>query len=251
MTTFKHASIALAALALIMSQAHAQNPYTPSTPQGMTQSGAVMENVPSTATPSMTPTGTTSDSYRNNWQTLPNEPTNAGNSSGNHESWIPYTSAGYVGLSVGKGTLNTDCVAGQSCGNPNSAFTFYTGGMFSPNGGVQLGYLQLQNASRNGGKTEVKGLNLTLVGALPLSPSFSLLGRLGGTYGWTTTSIGTGVPAPAGKAKGVGAAYGVGASWNFNPNWSLTVDWDRHHLKYAGNVKRDTDVAALGVKYNF
>ncbi|MGC4061511.1 MAG: hypothetical protein QM749_11985 [Aquabacterium sp.] len=45
--------------------------------------------------------------------------------------------------------------------------------------------------------------------------------------------------------------YGAGLSWDFTRNWSATLDWDRHHLKYAGDQKENTDVATIGLKYRF
>ncbi len=169
----------------------------------------------------------------------------------NRESWLPYTTSGYVGISGGNAEIDGPCVAGQVCEDPDSAFQVYIGGKFSPYFGIQLGYLQLADAERNGGKTEVKGLNLVLTGTIPLGTSFSVNGRAGGTYGWTKTSVGTGVLAASGDEDGFGPSYGVGVSWDFNRNWSLSLDWDRHQLKYIGGAKNDTDITALGIKYRF
>lgn len=191
---------------------------------------------------------------------LPSEPTAAGPMSSNANygaydanrmSWIPYTSSGYIGISGGKPDINTDCVAGQSCDDPDSAWSVYLGGQFNPYLGLQLGYLQLEDADRNGGETKARGVNIVLTGAWPLASHFSLNGRVGGTYGWTETSVGAGVAAPSGDEEGFGASYGVGASWDFDRNWSVTLDWDRHRLKYAGGDRRDTDVASVGLRYRF
>jgi OOP family OmpA-OmpF porin len=187
---------------------------------------------------------------------LPAEPTAAGPASyGGYdparESWIPYTSSGYIGISGGKPDLKTDCVAGTSCDDPDSGWSVYLGGQFNPYLGLQLGYLQLQDADRNGGDTKVRGVNISLTGAVPLGSNFSLNGRLGGTYGWTKTSVGAGVPAASGNEEGFGVAYGVGASWDFDRHWSVTLDWDRHRLNYAGDQKKDTDIASIGLRYRF
>lgn len=190
-------------------------------------------------------------------QPLPMEPTRAGyssNSSSGYEardSWIPYTTAGYVGIAVGNGKIHTDCIAGQTCDDPDWAASIYTGGMFSPYLGLQFGYLQLGEAERNGGLTKVRGVNLALTGLVPLGTNFSLVGRLGGTYGWTETSVGPGVPVASGDKNGFGVSYGAGLSWDFNRNWSVTLDWDRHRLKFAGDVTKNTDIAGIGIKYRF
>lgn len=213
--------------------------------------------VPSAAPATSAPPG--SLERGDNGQTpLPSEPTSAGPGGGSHggydparESWIPYTSSGYIGISGGKPDLKTGCAAGQGCDDPDSAWSIYLGGQFNPYLGLQLGYLQLQDADRNGGDTKVRGVNISLTGALPLGSNFSLNGRVGGTYGWTKTSVGTGVAAPSGNEEGFGVAYGVGASWDFDRHWSVTVDWDRHRLKFAGDEKKNTDIASVGLRYRF
>lgn len=189
-------------------------------------------------------------------QALPTEPTAAGynaspSASDARESWLPYTTAGYIGLSLGNGKLDTVCVAGQTCEDPSGAVHLYLGGMFTPYVGIQLGYFRLGDTDRNGGTVKVSGANLVLTGVAPLGYAFSLVGRVGGTYGWTETSVGLGVPAPAGDRTGFGASYGAGLSWDFNRNWSATLDWDRHHLKFAGDDRKKLDVATIGLKYRF
>ena len=181
----------------------------------------------------------------------PTAPGYTSNTYGSRESWIPYTTSGYVGLSFGNGHINQDCVNGQSCDDPTGAVHVFTGGMFNPYFGVQLGYFRLGDSDRNGGTTKISGVNLVLTGVAPLGYNFSLVGRVGGTYGWTEETVGAGVIAPSGKENGFGAAYGVGLGWDFSRNWSATLDWDRHHLKYANNEHDNTDIVTVGFKYRF
>lgn len=214
------------------------------TPSGMSSSMSGMDTTTSGAA------GTTGSS-NSNLQPLPTEPTAAGYSSSEGYSWLPYTTRGYVGIGFGSGNIDTDCIAGQNCDNANGAVSVYTGGMFNENFGIQLGYFRLGDADRNGGTTKVSGASLVLLGVAPLGTNFSLVGRVGGTYGWTETSVGVGVPAASGDEHGFGATYGVGVAYDFDRNWSVTLDWDRHHLKYAGDQKSNTDVATIGFKYRF
>ncbi|MGE5450689.1 MAG: outer membrane beta-barrel protein [Acidobacteriota bacterium] len=250
--------IGFAALALACAHAQAydvgNSGTTPSTPADSSTTMGTSTTTPSssTGTTSGASTGMGSNSSYGSMQNLPTEPTAAGYSTTtSRDSWLPYTTSGYVGLSLGNGRLDTACVAGQDCSDPGGALHVYTGGMFTPYVGMQLGYFRLGAADRNGGETKVSGVNLVLTGVAPLGSMFSLTGRVGGTYGWTDTSVGTGVVAPSGKENGFGASYGAGLSWDFDRNWSATLDWDRHHLKYAGDEKRNTDVATIGFKYRF
>lgn len=220
---------------------------------GSADSGTVPDNQ---ASPASSGSSSPRSSLDADQVPLPSEPTAAGPATyGGYdparESWIPYTSSGYIGISGGKPDLKTGCVAGLSCEDPDSAWSIFLGGQFNPYLGLQLGYLQLQDAERNGGDTKVRGVNISLTGAVPLGSNFSLNGRVGGTYGWTKTSVGTLVPAPSGNEEGFGVAYGVGASWDFDRHWSVTLDWDRHRLKYAGDQKKDTDIASIGLRYRF
>lgn len=175
----------------------------------------------------------------------------ATSSDSNRYSWIPYTTSGYFGISGNRAKLNTDCIVGENCNDPKTGVSVYTGGMFSPYFGLELGYFHLGDADRNGGTTKVQGADLELTGLLPLGNNFSLLGRAGGVYGWTDTSADPSVAIDTGKAKGFGWTAGAGLSWDFNRSWSLVAGWDRYRLKYAGDVKRNTDVTSLGLRYRF
>jgi OOP family OmpA-OmpF porin len=193
-----------------------------------------------------------SNSSSNNLQPLPTEPTGSGyNSTGSRYSWIPYTTSGYIGLGLGNGKIDVDCVPGLSCEDPEGAVSIYTGGMFNPYFGLQLGYFRLDDTERNGGKTKISGVNIGLVGVAPLGTQFSLVGRVGGTYGWTEVTVGTGVLSVTGEEKGFVPSFGAGLSWDFSRNISATIDWDRHNLKYPGGDKRNTDIATIGLKYRF
>lgn len=166
-------------------------------------------------------------------------------------SWIPYTTAGFIGLGLGNADIDADCLIGQPCDDPGGAVSLYTGGMFTPYVGMQLGYFRLDDADRNGGRTKVSGVNISLLGVAPLGPQFSLVGRIGGTYGWTDVTAGLGVPVAVGDESGFVPAFGAGVSWDFHRNMSLTFDWDRHNLKYADGDKRNTDIATIGIKWRF
>lgn len=257
----KHSRVSLAAIscaALCFTALQAQAQYQTDgtgispTPPGVPQPGTM--NEPMDAPASSTSGSSASGNYDNSMQSLPTEPTGAGyvNSSSPRYSWIPYTTSGYIGLSLGNGDIDASCTPGLRCEDPHGAVHIYTGGMITPYIGVQLGYFRLDDTERNGGETKISGVNLVLVGVLPLGSQFSLVGRAGGTYGWTDVSTGVGgVTLTDDDEKGFVPSYGAGVSWDFHRNLSLTLDWDRHHLKYPGGDKHDTDIATIGLKYRF
>ncbi|MFT3859514.1 MAG: outer membrane beta-barrel protein [Aquabacterium sp.] len=254
------AAMTCGALCLATAQVHAQsgtlgNTQNPSDPTygtgaaGSSASGGMSNSMGS-------PSGANNSAYGNsNLAPLPTEPTSAGYTYGSDNSsrysWIPYTTAGFIGIGLGNGSIDQDCVAGQTCDDPGGAINIYTGGMFTPYLGMQLGYFRLDDTDRNGGTTKISGVNISLIGVAPLGTQFSLVGRVGGTYGWTDITAGAGVPVATGEEKGFVPAFGAGVSWDFNRNMSLTLDWDRHQLKYPGGDKENTDIATIGLKYRF
>ncbi len=264
-TRFSSRLVFLAALAGVHAAALAQSSTTP---MG-SGSSADMPNGPSSVSPSPapststnpSPSGSTYNSSPSTTDMQPYGPTSAGTSSyasgssayydSNRYSWMPFTTSGYVGFGLGNGKLNTTCVAGLECADPDGAFHIYTGGMFSQWAGIELGYTQLDGADRNGGTTKVKGLSLLLTAGVPLGDYFDAHIKAGGTYGWTKVTAAAGVPIATGSENGFGWSYGAGLAWNFSRNWGLTVDWDRHHLKFVGDDKQDVDVATLGLRYRF
>ena len=166
-------------------------------------------------------------------------------------SWLPYTTSGYVGASIGRGELHTSCVTGLSCEDPATSGKIYTGGMFNPYWGMELGYIQWGDADRNGGTQKARGVNAMLTGFVPLGPMFTLVGKVGATYGFTKSKPVVGLVAPSGSEDAFALAYGAGLSFDFTRNWSATVDWERHDLKFAGEGRKNVDLTMLGIKYRF
>jgi len=164
-------------------------------------------------------------------------------------SWIPGTSYGYVGGSVGRTDYDSGGCLGFSCDNNATGFKLFTGGRFSRYFGVELGYVNLGNADRNGGQIKAQGANLSALGIVPIGDRFNIFGKLGGIYGWTETStIISGLP--AGKEDGLGLSYGAGLQFDINKSIGLRVDWDRYRLKYVGQ-RENADLYSVGVVYKF
>ncbi len=45
--------------------------------------------------------------------------------------------------------------------------------------------------------------------------------------------------------------FGVGASYAFTSNISARVEWERFRVRYADDLKEDTDLISAGVVYRF
>lgn len=135
--------------------------------------------------------------------------------------------------------------------NKDNAYNIYGGTYFNNNVGVELGYTDFGKATRAGGTTDASGINLSLVGRLPVANSFNLLGKIGTTYGHTTVSANPASGVATGTENGFGLSYGIGAEWMFHPQWSAVVQWDEHDLKYAGSGRERVSATTVGLRYRF
>lgn len=160
-------------------------------------------------------------------------------------------SSGYVGLNIGKPDYKLPCTAGFNCDDPNTSYHIYTGGSMNSWLGAEVGYLYLGRSDRQGGTTRGQGLNLSLVGTVPLAQSFKLFGKVGATWGRTTVSANPLSGEPTGDKNSLGPSYGVGAQYDISNSWALVLQWDRNSMKFAGRGREDIDATSLGVKYKF
>lgn len=166
-------------------------------------------------------------------------------------SWYVPNST-YLGFNVGKSNYSLGSGAGGfAFDKRDTSYSLYGGGYFNNNFGVELGYSNFGRINRAGGSTKAEGINLSLVGRLPLNSSFSLLGKVGTTYGRTKVSSAPASGIVAGRETGFGLSYGVGAEYAFTPNWSAVLQWDEHDLKFPGGSRDGVSSTSVGLKYRF
>lgn len=167
-------------------------------------------------------------------------------------SYIPYTSAGYIGASIGQSKYKVGNGTGvYNYDDKDTAGKIYFGGMFNQNFGMELGYINFGKVDRAGGDTKAQGLNLSIVGKAPIGERFDVFGKVGTTYGWTRTSSAIGSGVQGGKENGFGVSYGIGGSYYFTPQIAATLEWERHDLKFAGTGKDGIQAVTVGLRYNY
>ncbi|CAN5179602.1 hypothetical protein BH10PSE16_BH10PSE16_07750 [soil metagenome] len=160
--------------------------------------------------------------------------------------------SGYVGLNAGQSNYSLgNGLSLFSADDHDTAYNIYTGSFFSQNFGVELGYTNFGKIDRAGGNTKAEGINLSLVGRAPVSPSFNLLGKLGTTYGRTDVSSLPGSGVVAGKENGFGVSYGLGAEYVFSPQLSAVLQYDEHRMKFAGEGRDRISATTVGLRYRF
>lgn len=159
--------------------------------------------------------------------------------------WKPRVNKHHVGLSIAKARFNMPCIEGMVCRRNGRAITLHAGSDLSKRLGFELSYMRMSNMAHEGNAIRVRGLNLNLLGELPLAASLSLTGRVGTNYARTRME---GVV--SGKAQGFGLSYGLGLNWDISDRWSAVTDLSRHQFKFI--TGRDTvDTAGVTFRYRY
>lgn len=186
-------------------------------------------------------------------------------------------SAWYVGGNVGRSMATVDNaritsgLAGAGLATNSitdrdrtTGFKIYGGYQLNPNFALESGYFDLgkfgftANTSPAGtlnGDIRVRGLNLDLVGTLPLSEQFSLLGRVGANFAQTRgTFSGTGavgVANPNPSKRETNYKIGVGLQYAFTESLSMRGELERYRINDAVGNKGHVDMLSVGLVYKF
>ncbi|MEO7151782.1 MAG: OmpA family protein [Burkholderiaceae bacterium] len=105
------------------------------------------------------------------------------------------------------------------------------------------------------GEAKVRGLNLDLVGTLPITGNFSIFGRAGLTYAEardkfrSTGAVTVNDPDPRERAGNWKA--GLGLQYAFTPALSLRAEVERYRINDAVGNKGDINMASIGLVYRF
>lgn len=142
----------------------------------------------------------------------------------------------------------------------DSGYKLFGGYQFNRNFALEGGYFDLgsydfmaetQPSGSLSGDIEVSGVNLDLVGLLPLSERFSLLGRAGAAYAKASDTFrSTGpivVPNPSRSERDTNIKFGVGAQWAFSDRIAARVEAERYRLDDAVGNRGDIDLYSVSV----
>ncbi|WP_374672864.1 outer membrane beta-barrel protein [Ideonella sp.] len=166
-------------------------------------------------------------------------------------SVLPWTRRGYFGIDLGQSRYSTGCgFGGYRCKNPDLAGRVHVGGMFNRHVGVELAYLHMGNADRAGGTTSAQGLNLSLLGRLPLG-NWQAFAKVGATYGRTKVTADALAGLPTGVRKGWGPGWGAGVAYELGRHSALVVEYDRHEFNFQGQGRRAVEMTTLGYRHQF
>lgn len=157
--------------------------------------------------------------------------------------------------------LTTTSISSDDRGN---GYKLFGGYQFNRNLAVEAGYFDLGKFSFSSttspagtidGKLRVRGLNLDLVGTLPISERFSALGRIGAQHTRTRDEIsGTGAAAGVSARQRDGGRHlklGAGLQYEFNRSMFLRGEAERYRVKDASGGRADIDLYSVSLVFPF
>jgi len=146
----------------------------------------------------------------------------------------------------------------------STGFKLYGGYQFSPHFALEGGYFDLgkfgytAHTAPTGsltGDMRVKGLNLDLVGSLPLTGKLSALARVGVNYARVNdrfSSTGAvNVSHPTASKSEANVKYGVGLNYAFSDALAMRLEVERYRINDAIGNKGDIDMVSVGLVYRF
>lgn len=165
-----------------------------------------------------------------------------------------YTTPGYADFSVGSSDFSkpSNGIGIFSNDQRATAYSISMGNyVFTPNWGMEVGYTDFGSVNRAGGRTTADGINIHLIGRMPLNPSWNLLGKLGTTYGRTdvTSSPSSGVS--AGNKLDFGLSYGIGLEAMASAEWSWVLQYEEHTMNFPGGSADRISNAKVGLRYRY
>lgn len=146
----------------------------------------------------------------------------------------------------------------------SNGFKLFGGYQLSPYFALEGGYFDLGKIGYTAhtvpegtlnGEMRVKGLNLDLVGTLPLTGKLSAIGRIGVNYARANdrfSSTGAvNVSNPTASKNGTNAKYGVGLNYAFSDAIAMRLEVERYRVNDAIGNKGDIDMVSVGLVYRF
>ena len=183
----------------------------------------------------------------------------------------------YIGGNVGRSRTDFDnanisnTLAGQgfranstSDSNHDTGYKIFGGYQINRNFAVEGGYFDLGRFNYGfttvpsggfNGDTRVRGLNLDLVGMLPLSDRFSVFGRVGANYAQSRSTFSStgniGLGNFNSRNNNTNAKVGLGLEYAITPALSVRGELERYRISDPVRNKGYIDMASVGLVYRF
>lgn len=165
----------------------------------------------------------------------------------------------FVGGSLGQSDIDHGITRGLITSGPvdgkDTAWKLFSGYMFNRHFGVEGAYVDLGEVSYSGefsgdsvtgGRVEVSGFNIAVLGGYLPTDELSVFGKIG-LFLWQAKANDTTAGAPfSRKEDGADLSFGFGAGYNFTRNLGLRAEWERFKLDDT-----DADLVSIGIVWRF
>jgi OOP family OmpA-OmpF porin len=105
------------------------------------------------------------------------------------------------------------------------------------------------------GNIKLRGVNLDLIGMLPITEKFSAFGRVGANYAQARDSFsGTGavsVSNPNPRKRELNHKFGLGLQYAFSESLAMRAEVERYRINDAVGRRGDVDMLSVGLVYRF
>ncbi len=187
------------------------------------------------------------------------------------------TTGPYIGGNVGRtradfdnGSINRT-LAGQgltvqstTSDNSGTGYKLFGGYQLNRNFAVEGGYFDLGKSSYTfntapvgtfNGETRVRGLNLDLVGMLPVSDRFSVFGRIGAAYAQSRASFNSTGNVPVNtsnpRRNDTNVKVGLGMQYAITEALAVRAELERYRINDPVRNRGHIDMASVGLVYRF
>ena len=184
---------------------------------------------------------------------------------------------GYGGLSIGQSRAKIDearitasllgaglSTSAMSRDESGQGFKVFGGYQFNRNFALEAGYFNLGKfgftsttvpAGTLSGGIKLQGLNLDLVGTLPLTERLSAIARVGGQYASTRDTFTGGgavtVLNPNPSARSFNAKVGAGLQYEFSRSFLMRAEAERYRINDAVGNRGDVNMYSLSLVFPF
>lgn len=165
----------------------------------------------------------------------------------------------YIGASVGRSDYKIDTTGASSADTKDTGVKLYGGAMFTPNLGVEAAYFDLGKARGAASlpglgtvdvSAKVRGVSLAGIAAVPFGDA-SVFAKAGIAQVRGEIEARTPLGSGSESKSSLQPTYGVGATYAFTPNLGARIEWERVRVRYADDLKEDTDLVSAGLTWRF
>ncbi|PUE11542.1 hypothetical protein B9Z51_04450 [Limnohabitans sp. T6-5] len=169
----------------------------------------------------------------------------------------------YIGIGAGESKANFDMRrTDPDLNSRNFAqdrrgahYKAFVGFPLSPFWAIETGYFDLGRFGYSGAQSDIpwaqsrsRGLNLDLVGTLPITDRWSLLGRVGAAYAETKENY-SGIASQT--TRDTNYKFGFGTEYAFTPAVTMRLEGERYRINKIMGNRSDVDVVSLSLIYRF